>query len=287
MKRYLLVILWLFAGFITNAQDTAFLPTSTTGEIYYHTYYCFSYSEEHEQSEWVCYMLTDSMVYGTTPRSDNFKEDPTVITGSAKLTDYEGSGYDRGHMAPAADMRIDPVAMSECFYLSNMCPQEGSFNSGRWRMLETAVRNWAIEFDTIYVVTGPVFKRSRKTIGEEEVTVPKHFYKVIYDPEEMEMIAFLMPNKKLKDPLDKFIVTVDEVEKETGIDFFPEVPDPMEETLESNVNRAFWVINTSEPVTSTVEGERKQCKAITQSGTRCSRMAEPGSDYCWQHQPDE
>ncbi|MEJ2594423.1 MAG: DNA/RNA non-specific endonuclease [bacterium] len=284
MIRLLLILVWLFAGIMSYTQDSTYLPVSTTGDVYYHTYFCFSYAEEHEQAEWVCYMLTDTMVYGTTPRSDRFREDPEVVSGSAKLTDYAGSGYDRGHLAPAADMCINPTAMSECFYLSNMSPQEGSFNSGRWRMLETAVRNWAIDFDTVYVVTGPVFKRSRKSIGEEEVTVPKRFYKIVYDAEEREMIAFIMRNKKLRDPLDDFIVTVDEVEKMTGIDFFASLPDSLENEMESTVNEAYWVINTKEPAKTTIEGERRQCKAITAAGTRCTRTAQPGSDFCWQHQ---
>ena len=282
MKLLSLILTVLLSVSSSIAQITDYLPASTTGDVYYHTYYCFSYSEADEQAEWVCYMLTDTMVHGTVPRADNFREDPTVVTGSAKLSDYEKSGYDRGHLAPAADMCINTTAMSECFYLSNMCPQDGSFNSGRWRMLETAVRNWALDFDTIYVVTGPVLKRSRKTIGED-VTVPKQFYKIVYDAEEQEMIAFLMPNKKLNDPLDDYIVTVDKVEKATGLDFFASLPDTLEEEMESTVHTAYWTINTSEPVTTTIEGERKQCKAITQAGTRCTRNAEPGSEYCWQH----
>ncbi len=284
MRQLLLLLLVLLFANTLLAQQTDYLPESTTGDVYYHTYFCFSYAEKHEQAEWVCYMLSDSMVYGTTPRRDNFREDTTVVTGSAKLSDYAGSGYDRGHLAPAADMCINTTAMSECFYLSNMSPQEGSFNSGRWRMLETAVRNWAIEFDTVYVVTGPVLRRSRKSIGEEDVTVPKNFYKIVYDAEEQEMIAFIMPNKKLSDPLEDFIVTVDEVEKATRIDFFTSLPDSIEEAMESRVNKAYWVINTKEPAKTTIEGERKQCKAITAAGTRCTRTAQPGSEYCWQHQ---
>ncbi len=123
-----IVSLLLTLTYSLSAQDL--LPTSTTGQIVEHTYFTLSYSEDHEQAEWVYYELTPMLINGTQARTDNFRPDPKVSTVSAQLSDYKGSGYDRGHLCPAGDMKLNKTAMSETFYLSNMSPQEASFNRG-------------------------------------------------------------------------------------------------------------------------------------------------------------
>jgi endonuclease G len=115
------------------------LPKSTTGQIITHKYYTLSYSENDEQPYWVAYLLTSSMVNGNTKRTEDFRKDPLVSTGSAELSDYRRSDYDRGHLCPAGDMTINSEAMSETFYLSNMSPQAPSFNRGIWQQLEAKV----------------------------------------------------------------------------------------------------------------------------------------------------
>ncbi|MDZ7792136.1 MAG: DNA/RNA non-specific endonuclease [Spirochaetia bacterium] len=126
-----------------------------------HTGYTLSYSEEHEQAEWVAYKLTIEELQGDVERTDNFREDKKVDTETASLSDYRGSGYDRGHLAPAADFSWSEEAMSDTFYLSNMSPQKPGFNRGIWRSLESQVREWAIRDKALLVVTGPVFERCR------------------------------------------------------------------------------------------------------------------------------
>lgn len=204
--------------------------------------YTLAYSEADEQAYWVFYHLTPELINGSQSRTDDFRADPLVSTGSATLDDYKGSGYDRGHLCPAADMTLNKTSMSETFYLSNMTPQTHGFNAGVWSRLETRVREWALQYDGLYVVAGGILSEKLASIGANEVTVPKRFYKVIYD-EKNGMIAFIIPNESSSLTLDKFAVSVDEVEKLTGIDFFSGLDDQTENQMESTVNTGSWDFN--------------------------------------------
>ena len=228
------------------------LPSPIQGEqIIRHTGYTLSYNEDAEQPSYVAYELTKAEVLNTNvERDDDFRPDPMVRTGSAELADYKGSGYDRGHLAPAADFRWSAEAMSDTFYLSNMSPQDPSFNRGIWADLEAAVRVMAYENESIYVVTGPVLTDGPyQTIGENGVAIPKEYYKVILDYTEPDVkaIGFLLPNEGSSKSLESFVTTVDEVEEKTGIDFFPALPDEQEEIIESDVDLSLWSFRTSLP----------------------------------------
>lgn len=188
-----------------------------------HGYYSLGYCEENEQAAWVFYKLYGDMVNGVAMRVNGFREDPLVLNESASLKDYRKSGYDRGHLCPAADMKINDVAMRESFYMSNMSPQVPSFNRGVWKKLEGMVRGLVSESDTIYVVTGPVFSDNLGSIGENNVTVPGYYYKVFYmvgANGSPVMKAFLIANEKSARDVESFAVSVDSVEVVTGIDFF-------------------------------------------------------------------
>ena len=148
-------------------------------------------------------------------------------------------------MAPAADFRWSFDAMNDTFYLSNMCPQTHAFNAGIWSDLEEAIRSIAYEDETIYVVTGPVLTDGPyETIGENNVAVPKYFYKVVldYSAPTVKAIGFILPHENSKEPLSYFAVTVDEVEEKTGLDFFPLLPDEEEERLESSLDTTLWAL---------------------------------------------
>ena len=222
------------------------IPSGGKGEIIEHTGYTLSYREEYEVPEWVAYELTrEEVTTLAVERKDNFREDKTVSTGSATLQDYKKSGYDRGHMAPAADFRWSAEAMDDTFYLSNMCPQTHAFNAGIWSDLESAIRSMAYEDGSIYVVTGPVLTDGPYgTIGENGVAVPSYFYKVVLDYSEptLKAIGFILPHENSKNPLSYFAVTVDEVEERTGLDFFPLLPDSTEEKLESSLDTSLWAL---------------------------------------------
>jgi endonuclease G, mitochondrial len=296
MKR-LLFLPFIFLPFFVFGQCDL-LPTSTTHEIVKHTYYTLSFSKKDEQAEWVAYLLTRSMITGKSERTENFRPDPAVPSGSAQLEDYKNSGFDRGHLCPAGDMTFSDQAMSETFYLSNMSPQVPAFNRGIWKSLETLVRGWAGEYDSIYIVSGGILKESKDTIGSDRVTVPSKYYKVIYALKGVKkMIAFILPNEKGTEPLQHYIVTVRDVESQTGIDFFHCLPDSTQNRLENNSDVSRWDFNITS-TSSTGRAEQnygaasssnttsgyRQCAAITKAGTRCKRPAMAGSDYCWQHQ---
>lgn len=187
-----------------------------------------AYNESYEQARWVSYVLTrDEIEDGFFNRSDNFRADTSIHTGSSIPADYKGSGFDRGHLAPAADMKWSETAMSQSFLMSNMSPQKPSFNRGIWRKLENAVRDWAVEKDSLYVISGPLLESMDTLIGENEVGVPPYYFKVLVDlsPPDHEMIAFLLPHEGSSADLFSFVLTVDSLEVLTGYDFFGSAPD--------------------------------------------------------------
>jgi endonuclease G len=230
-----------------NQQNQAFdfLPSSTTNQIIQHDYYTLSYSEKHEQAEWVAYELKKSYVRSSDYRRPFFIKDPKVKTGSADYRNYKKSGYDKGHLCPAGDMEFNSNAYNDTFFTSNISPQLHNFNAGVWNKLEQKVRYWATKYDGIYVITGGVLQPSLKTIGTEKVSVPNYFYKILLDNSngQYRMIAFLVPSKKSDKPIYDFVVSVDSLEKMTGIDFFPKLDDKIENSLEKNNNYKTWSFN--------------------------------------------
>src|SRR5574344_20414 len=154
----------------TNCQNDGLeMPkVEPDDQIVKHSAYTLSYSEPHEQAEWVAYVLTKSHIQKNVDRTDKFMSDYSVTTGSASDNDYKKSGYDRGHLAPAADMAWDAQAMKESFYYSNMSPQLPGFNRGVWKRLEELVRDWAYQYDTLFVTTGPVLSDNLPVIGANE-----------------------------------------------------------------------------------------------------------------------
>ncbi len=225
-----------------TTENFDYLPASSAYPTVQHDHFVLAYAEQHEQAAWVAYELTLAEVSENTERSDDFREDPSITTGSATPDDYRRSGYDRGHLAPAGDMGFTESAMSESFFMSNISPQSPAFNRGIWKNLEEDVRNWVRQTGRLYVVTGPVFADSQKKIGENQVTVPSYFFKILLDYREpdIKMIGFLLPNEGTQQSLTSFAVPVDEIEKITGLDFFPALPDAIENDLEARVQTAGW-----------------------------------------------
>ena len=264
---------------------------SSNGVVVEHTYYSLSYIEEHEQPEWVYYLLTADMVNGNAERGDDFRPDEKVKTGSAELSDYKSSGYDRGHLCPAADMKHSDKAMSETFFMSNMSPQTPSFNRGVWARLEQKVRDWALEDDSLYVATGPVFIENIGAIGANKVTIPGFYYKVLYSPKRSKMQAFLLPNcDGLKADWEVYSVSVDLLEWLTGIDFYEAMADDVEANLEGVNDYDSWSSDASkrvekQQVTTTSKVASQQCRGIAKStGQRCKTRTTNANGYCDAHQ---
>ena len=223
-------------------QDVVYLPTSTTGVVVFHTNYVLSYNEEHEQAEWVFHELKNRQEKNVNFKRPFFISDPKVKSKSADYKNYKNSGYDRGHLCPAGDMKFSKEAFDDTFYTSNIAPQKNDFNAGVWNRLEQKTRYWVQKYNDIYVVTGGVLTGDLETIGKEKVSVPNYFYKILLDDTngEYKMIAFLVPHENSKKPLYDFVVSVDEIEKLTGIDFFPALPDAIETDLEQRRDYKAW-----------------------------------------------
>lgn len=231
------------------SQSIDYLPTSTTGQVVEHSYYTLSYSEKHEQAEWVAYFLNRQRVRGDVDRTDNYRPDPKVKTGSSTNQDHEGSGYDRGHLAPAAAMAFSRNAMSESFYLSNMSPQEAGLNRGIWRQLEKQVRKWASKKGTLYVVTGPSLIDVKEKIGINGVSVPGYFYKVLWHRNtngKDHGIGFWLPNKSVDKPLKECARSIDKIESLTGINFFHDLSIETQKEFERNSSLSNWPIQVAE-----------------------------------------
>ena len=227
-----------------------YLPSTHLGVAITHDYYSLSYVREHKQAEWVAYMLTRSRLEKTleTKRPSGFTKDPKLLGRGASDTDYKNSGYDRGHLVPAADMDFSEKALQASFYYGNISPQAHDFNTGIWLELETNVRSWAKRNKKIYVITGPILTEPGKgTIGLG-VTIPTSFYKVILDLSEpgKKGIAFIIPNEITYQPLPDFVVSIDEVESRTGLNFFKDLmPEDVEKEIEAHSNKDVWPFSQS------------------------------------------
>jgi len=233
-------------------------PAHLPENVISHTAFSLKYSEEHEQAEWVAYILREDHLNleSRVKRIDNFRSDTSIKTKSASPEDYYKSGYDRGHLVPAFDLAWSKETMSESFLMSNISPQVPGFNRGIWKRLESKVRQLAIDNKEICIITGPVLPykmisqdgltmfvkdEDRPSIGEG-VTVPEQFYKVIldYKKPEIKAIGFLIPNQPSNKILIDFVVPIDSIEIITLLDFFPFLSDSLEKELEGTVDHSKW-----------------------------------------------
>ncbi len=218
-------------------------PATLNEQIINHTGFTISYNEKKLIPNWVAYELTNKETKGKAKRTNQFKEDPKVKGRSANDKDYTGSGYDRGHMIPAGDLKWDEKAMEESFYLSNICPQAPNLNRGVWRILEEDLRDKTEKDSTLLIACGPILvDKNKKTIGKSKVCVPTGFFKVVLAPftQPVKGIAFLFPNDDCNKELSDYITTIDKVEDVTGIDFFYKLPDEIENKVEAESNNADW-----------------------------------------------
>lgn len=201
-----------------------YLPEARQGVVYNKPFFSLSYVEKYEIPEWVAYQLTVDMLNSKKfPRDQDFNPDTGIKDGSAHYHDYKQSGYRRGHLVPSADMAWNKDAMDATFLLSNIAPMKQEFNDGVWLELEHNVRDWARKHKAIKVITGPVFTDSLDVIGDNDVLVPRYFYKAVFtvvDTVPM-VVGFLFDQTVDTDArLDHFIVPVDSIEKVTGLDLF-------------------------------------------------------------------
>ncbi len=233
-------VIFLFATFVFNLSIFAaslpeyLSPKSNCDQLIEHPYYRLCYDSDHRLSLWTLHYLDSSFIEGSTNRTDDYRLDPLVLKG-VEGRDYKGSGFDRGHLVPAADMRLNHKAMSESFYMSNMTPQRPGFNRGIWQSLERLVRRLVLKRGPAYVITAPILNDGLTRL-KKNISIPQDFYKIVYWPKQREAIAFLIPNESQsgQSPRD-FQVSVDQLENLTSLDFFWHLEDGEEDILEAQI----------------------------------------------------
>ena len=242
--RIILVLFFQGFLFIGLTQGKSKFEITNFGKhdtIVHHVGYSVSYNHKFKQANWVAYQLTALETVKVVDRQNKFKADPLIYETNLAI-DYLKSGYDRGHLAPSADMTYSESSMLESFYYSNMSPQAPLFNRNIWNDLEELTRTWAKEYDSLYIVVGPILGDNLSVIGPHKVAVPKFYYKIILDNQKSKekCIAFLMKNEDSNLALKSFVVTIDEIELLTGIDFFPKLDASLGKSLESKKCVECW-----------------------------------------------
>ncbi|MEN9369663.1 MAG: hypothetical protein RI952_528, partial [Bacteroidota bacterium] len=271
-----------------NNQKLEIQKTKSSDQIISHTGYTLLYNEKFKQANWVAYELTKEETNKIVERSNKFISDPQIYTVNNFDKDYKRSGYDKGHLAPAADMGWSIATMHESFYYSNMSPQATGFNRGIWKKLEELVRTWAIENEAVYIVTGPILTNGLPTIGYNKVAVPNYYYKVIldYNKPNIKGIGFILPNESSKSSLQNYAVSIDSVEKVTGIDFFYSLNDQDENLIEKELCINCWSwssINISAEKYENKASVSVQCNGITKAGARCRNKTLNIYGFCYHH----
>lgn len=261
--------------------------TPDSGYTVVHAAMVLNYNEKCEQACWVAHIIVPEVATGKQRRTNNFREDPLVLTGTANASDYRKSGFDRGHLAPSADFRWNFTALDESYYYSNIAPQRKELNRERWSELEDLLRQYVVQTNRpLYVVTGGILKGSLLTIGPNEVAVPEYFYKVALDFTHPQMpgIGFIMPNSTCRKPVVGYRLPIDSVEARTGINFFPKLTPSQEKLAESVVHDSLWMPERLKQFKAPLEPPEIPAGAITpeqarnrlnQTATVCGTVAGP------------
>lgn len=224
------------------------MPTTASGtpeQILTNLAYISSFNNETLIPNWVAWRLTADHTNGNVKRNGKaFTPDDRVPEQYRVTTyDYMRSGYDRGHMCPAGDNKWSEDAMQQCFLMTNMCPQDHGLNIGDWNEMENQCRRWADKYGEIYVVCGPIlYKGKHKHIGQDhKVTVPEAFFKVVLCMKgKPKGIGFIYKNEGGDRPKGDYVNSIDQVERITGLDFFPTLPDNIEKEVEAEADLDDW-----------------------------------------------
>lgn len=211
-------------------------PAFTASDcIIEHEGYVVCYNDRLLIPDWVAWELTSDESYGRFPRSQGFAADPEWRGMQADDSDYRGSGWTRGHMAPAGDMKWSEQSMRESFYLTNVCPQNAGLNDGSWKWVEEKCRDLARRYEKVWICCGPIVNDGCKTVGSSGVAVPDAFFKVVLmeTDEGYEGIGFVFRNSNERQMAEDCCMSVDEVERITGLDFFPALKDDVEDEVEA------------------------------------------------------
>jgi endonuclease G, mitochondrial len=237
-------------AYIQQLIDSVGMAAPVKGEqVARHSGFTSSYNTTHRIPNYVVHVIPKDILYGNQTRTNDFRPDPKIKQNMSDSADYWMSGYDRGHMAPSADFKWSKKVLSESYYYSNIIPQNKELNQGAWNKMEMLIREWAIENNEVIVVTGPVLKPDLPKLqqGSFQVSIPEQLFKIVLDyyPPQYKAIAFLFPNKNVPFKLDQHAVSIDSIETLTGMDFFPELADSIEQAVEKQADIIAWDKNFS------------------------------------------
>ena len=233
----------LIISFVASAQKAdVIIPSKIAREqIIHHKGFTLSYSSAYVVSNWVSYKLTKSTVNKNEKVKIKYLPDPAVTTRSADKKDYKNAGYLMAQLCSYLDVNHIDGAFEASFYMTNIVPMKLAFYQHIWLKTEDLLRLWVDENEGFYVIAGAVTKEAPfPTFGKNKVSIPKHFYKVVYDSTNQEAIAFLFKNGMSSGSLKSYTLSIDKLEAETGIDFFHEMDDELKAKIKSNVNYDFW-----------------------------------------------
>lgn len=223
--------------------EEVIIPHNLSNQILEYEGFTVGFNPEMHQPNYVVWTLDPDETDGAVSRSNAKFQQDEKVRGCASLADYKNSGFDRGHMAPAADMKWSEKAMADCHYLTNICPQDKRLNAGAWSTIESNARKWALKHGPLVIVCGPILSdKMTRSIGQTPVPVPERFFKVIIAPyaEKPMGIGFIMPNSYVEGGAQSTVVSIDQVEQITGFDFFSELPDDIENDVESKAKLREW-----------------------------------------------
>jgi endonuclease G len=276
------------------------LSSSPAVEKVSHAFYSLGYSEIWEQARWVSYFASSGHSTGTAQRRNDFRIDTSVSTGSAELSDYYESGFDRGHLAPAHDFSWSASALSETFFMSNISPQVPSFNRGIWLSLENKIRDIVASGNELIIVVGPIVDPADNSIGDNQVKVPSRFFKAFIARSNTSVNAdwfgagYILNNSQEKQSLESSIVTIDQIEEITKLDLFSALDDSTEKRVEQQASLDWQDMPekvSPENYESSKEPAREtssvQCNGLTQKAQRCKRKTKSENGYCHQHQSQQ
>lgn len=273
----------------------AFMGASSQVVLLKYSAYDAGYSVEDVQPAWVGYRLNQNRVGGSAERANKFQREPRLRGLDANDRDYAGSGFDKGHLVPAADMAWSVQSMMESFSYANVSPQLPGFNRGIWKRLESQVRDWAATLtvdDTVglLVWSGPVLGKHSTLSNVGRLRVPEAFYKVVYHPAEERVAALLLPHSSSKASLLGYLVSIDSLEKVTGMDFLRGLPEPIEARLESHACESCWTWSSKASTSSRIpratqasNTEAMICAGNTKAGKPCRNKTRDASGYCHHH----
>lgn len=300
MKKIVFVFIFFTHFAFSQTYSLNKVTATHPNEIIFvkHTFYEIGFNTKYKLPAWTFYSLTkEHLAIANLERKGSFVKDPSLNSSQAKSDDYSASGFDKGHLVPCEDMSFSEQAMHETFYYSNCAPQTTELNRGEWKMLEELGRNWGKEYGEVIVISGPVFEKNLKTMGEDRIPIPNLFYKIIvrHQDQTYKAVSFVLPNVILSLPkgpingLQNYICSVDSVEKLTGLDFFSDLPDSLEMQFESSSNPKEWNFDYHHHITKTENDSVKtkvvsvQCSAKTKKGKRCKKNTTDKSGYCEMH----